>query len=271
MGASRLMNGREGCIYHPEQAMAVGLWRRTAPMTGAAFVRLICLTALLACLAACASHSPSPTYVRPDRTYYLSRATIIIPGLPPPPLPGTPMDSQELRILKQWQENRTPAQCAQARAESRGDYRELFADHSPFPTDPPATVSEFFRRVLNDLDYTVGALKDRYQRPRPFLRGVGLTPCINKIGGYSYPSGHAVNARVFALILADLAPTRREEFLTRSDRAALNRVISGVHYPSDITAGKLVGEELYQEFRKSCVFRSDLESLRKYVRPAAGQ
>ncbi len=240
------------------------------PLTGVVLIRAICCAALLTFLTACASHSPSPPYIRPDRTYYLSTATIIIPRLPPPPLPGTTVDGQELQILKRWQEKRTPAKCAQARAEARGDYRELFADNSPFPPDSPAAVSEFFRRGLNDLDYAVGAIKDRYQRPRPFLRDVGLTPCINMIGGYSYLRGHAVNARVFAPILADQAPGRREEFLARADRAALNRVISGVHYPSDIAAGKMVGEVLYQEFSKSNAFRSDLDSLRKYLRPADG-
>ncbi len=82
--------------------------------------------------------------------------------------------------------------------------------------------------------------------------------------------GHAVNARVFAPILADQAPGHREEFLARADRAALNRVISGVHYPSDIAAGKTAGDELYREFRQSPAFRGDLDSLRKYLRPGVG-
>jgi len=76
--------------------------------------------------------------------------------------------------------------------------------------------------------------------------------------------GTAVVDRVFALILADLAPGRREEFLSRADRAALNRGISGGHYPSDIAAGKKVEDGIYQEFRKSSAFRRDLDYFRKY-------
>jgi len=120
--------------------------------------------------------------------------------------------------------------------------------------------------VLNDLDYAVGDIKDRYRRSRPFLRDKSLSPCIDRIGGYSYPSGHAVNARVFALILSEMKPERREAFMARADRAALHRVICGVHYPSDIVAGKLLGEAIYDEFIKSPDFQRDLSSLRKYVR-----
>ena len=98
-------------------------------------------------------------------------------------------------------------------------------------------------------------------------RDAGLEPCLRRIGGLSYPSGHSTIAHVFALILADLVPERRAEFLARADAAALNRVIGGVHHPSDIEAGKRLADLLYAEFLKSPAFRADQEALQQYLKP----
>lgn len=251
------------CAAAPE-----GEWRHhwnighfTTAAARAIFIATLCLF-----LAACAAPAIPPAPVRPDSVYYLQPARVQALALPAPPLPGSPTDNDDLRQLKAWQEKRTAQQCALARYEARGDYEGLFGKISPF--DPPANqeARDFFRRVLNDLDYAVGDIKDRYRRTRPFLRDKGLSPCIDRIGGYSYPSGHAVNARVFALILSELTPERREAFMDQADHAALHRVICGVHYPSDIAAGKLLGATIYDELTKSPDFQNDLRSLRKYVR-----
>ena len=51
----------------------------------------------------------------------------------------------------------------------------------------------------------------------------------------------------------------------RADEAALDRVIGGVHYPTDIEAGKRLGEAIYAELRKNPAFQRDEKALEKYI------
>jgi acid phosphatase (class A) len=126
--------------------------------------------------------------------------------------------------------------------------------------------------VGRETDWVVSKLKYRFGRSRPFQRAADLNPCLGRIGGTSYPSGHAALSRMYALVLSNLAPERRKEFMARADEAALYRVIGGVHYPSDIAAGKKTADILYRRFLTSPVFLKDLETMRALIKkPAAVQ
>ena len=87
--------------------------------------------------------------------------------------------------------------------------------------------------------------KNYYKRPRPFdYADETVDPCIEKATGYAYPSGHATSARLYARLLGKMYPERAEAFLKRGDEAALFRVLGGVHHPTDIEAGKKLGDAL---------------------------
>ena len=77
-----------------------------------------------------------------------------------------------------------------------------------------------------------------------------FTQTVDQASGKAFPSGHATGAATFWLSLAVLAAPR----LTRRRRrallviavllgllVALTRVLLGVHYPTDVTAGLLLG------------------------------
>lgn len=124
---------------------------------------------------------------------------------------------------------------------------------------------EIFRRVKAETDGAAAHIKDRFMRKRPFLRDPAIDPCLDRIGGKAYPSGHATISRVFANMLADLVPAKRKEFFAHADSAALLRVIGGVHHPADIEAGEKLGDMLYAGYRKSGSFNKDMEILRGFV------
>lgn len=184
----------------------------------------------------------------------------------PPPAPGSPEDKRDLEVLLDWQARRTAADCAGANAQAQADYGKFFGDISPFPEPLPAEVSTILFRVYYDGGKAVSAAKKHYGRPRPFRRDAGIEPCLGRVPGLSYPSGHAAVSRLFALLLGDVAPDRRAEFLARSERAALNRVIGGVHHPSDIEAGKLLGNAVYTDLQKQPAFLADLAKLKTFAK-----
>lgn len=86
-----------------------------------------------------------------------------------------------------------------------------------------------------------------YKRPRPYLTRTELTPCIDKESSYAYPSGHTALARLFARLLSRIYPERTAAFLERADEIAENRVLGGVHHPTDLISGKKLGDAMSVE------------------------
>lgn len=218
---------------------------------------------LLPLLLLCACAAPQKKWVfelRPSK--YLSEAQYEGLTLPPPPAPGSAIDQADLAALRGWQAKRTRAQCRRAKSQYTATFEEFYGDLSPFRKPLPKDALEVLEQVHNDVDIAVVVFKDRYVRPRPFLRDPSLEPCLGRVGGKAYPSGHSAVARALALLLADVDPAGKEAYLARSEEAALNRVIGGVHHPTDIEAGKNLGAEVYAQMRQGPAFQADLEKLK---------
>jgi undecaprenyl-diphosphatase len=89
-------------------------------------------------------------------------------------------------------------------------------------------------------------LKVLVERPRP-----GLRQHVVEVNSWSYPSGHSLNSTVVLGLLTVLAMGERPGRLWRVLLAALgaflvlvvgfSRVYLGVHWPSDVLAGWLIG------------------------------
>lgn len=218
----------------------------------------------------CAAKEVKP-YVPPTTAVYVDTMAIAAINLPPTPVAGSPEDKQDFVVMHQWQDKRTEAECARAIKEAASGYDTFFGEMSPFPTPLPADVAAFFKRVRVDVGFSTYTFKKKNARLRPFLRDTTLKPCLPLEDGYAYPSGHTTLARVFALVLADLVPDKKADYLSRADVIALDRVLGGVHHPSDTDAGKLLGDALHDLQLKSPSYLADLELVRRYLskEPAA--
>lgn len=197
---------------------------------------------------------------------YLTTAQEAITDFPAPPAVGSAEDKADLAAVLQWQKDRTPEQCAAAQAQADQSFISFFTNVSPFAKPLPAAVGAFFKRVSDDSGNANRYIKKIYQRDRPFLRSSELNPCLGRAQGFSYPSGHATDSHLFGLILSDLLPRQGAIFMRNADQAALNRVIGGVHHPSDVEAGKRLGGRLYREMLKNPAFVADMQGLKQYLR-----
>jgi acid phosphatase (class A) len=209
---------------------------------------------------------PAPAFceewIIPRTTYYMTADQQAMPDFPAPPEPGSLLDRQDLREVMAWQRRRTPGDCAKAQAAAHADFNNFFGDISPFPSPLPEEAAAVFKRLKTETDGVAADIKDKFKRKRPFLRDSALDPCLGRIGGLAYPSGHATISRLLALVLGELVPRRAGAYLARADEAGLDRVIGGVHHPSDIEAGKKLADRLFPAYMKSKKFREDLKTLR---------
>lgn len=224
---------------------------------------LLPLAVLSLGLAACSSTGSAHRH--DGSSVYLDKARLETMEFPPAPAPGSPQDRADFTELHAWQAKRTPGQCARAKSEGEAYFEQFFGQLKPFPAPLNEESEAFLLRVREDASTAITILKERNSRLRPYLTDKELSPCLGRAGGKAYPSGHATLARLYALILTELMPLRRSEFMARGDEAALDRVIGGVHHPSDIEAGKRLGDILFNRFMDNAEFRANLEKLRYYA------
>jgi undecaprenyl-diphosphatase len=84
-------------------------------------------------------------------------------------------------------------------------------------------------------------LKKGTSRLRPYVAQPGITLCAMPLDHYSFPSGHTLHATAFSLVAIAYYPALGWMLVPFSLLVALSRVVLGLHYPSDVLAGALLG------------------------------
>lgn len=84
-------------------------------------------------------------------------------------------------------------------------------------------------------------LKNRLVRQRPFISFPDIMAHTAPLDKYSFPSGHTMNAVNFAILFSWFFPALLWIVVPFAVLVGASRVILGMHYPTDVTVGALLG------------------------------
>jgi acid phosphatase (class A) len=204
--------------------------------------------------------------------FYLEPSQVdLVHILAPPPAPDSPAGKADLQAVLDAQRRRTPAEVAGAEADSQLSVFRFADVMGPgfTPAKLPFTAA-FFDRVASDDFQAIRAPKAYFNRPRPFAADSAVKPVAYQMASASYPSGHAVLAYSDAIILAYMVPEKSTAIFDRAALYAHNRVVAGVHYPSDLEAGHLSAAVVDNVLLHDARFMADFAKARIEVRHALG-
>ena len=169
--------------------------------------------------------------------------------LDPYPTMGSPAERYDFEQLMYLQNTRTNEQCLAAAHEEDASLKAFFGGAHGLLSDVEVNkMQKKMRMITIKAGAKILVSKTRYNRPRPYITYPQIKPCIELESSKAYPSGHATVARMYARILAATFPERAILFLKRGDEVGFYRVLGGVHHPSDVAAGKILGDSLADDF-----------------------
>jgi acid phosphatase (class A) len=180
--------------------------------------------------------------------------------LPPPPDLGSPQQRIDEQALAQAISARRRADYLIAQQTSARTVFFFAPSVGPdFTPDRFPVTAAFFSRIDSDVENLIDVAKAYWERPRP--NGA------QKRRG-SYPSGHAAFAACAAIVLSELLPSKRDAIFTQARTFAENRILLGVHYPSDVASGWTAGTLAAYAMMREPAFLSDFHKARAELRRA---
>lgn len=185
--------------------------------------------------------------------------------LPPPPEEGSAREQADMAAYRAMRALEGSERWAIARADN-----EIETPGAPrafdcalgFAFEPEAmpTLTLLLGKMLGDLEMIQTPVKRGQFRKRPFVVEP-LPTCIVPetwlAASGSYPSGHSALGWAWALVLAELAPDRADAILRRGLAYGESRAVCGVHYPSDVEAGRIVGGVIVARLKADPAFQAD--------------
>jgi acid phosphatase (class A) len=197
---------------------------------------------------------------RPDHTVFL----------PPPPAPDSVLGTADMAVYRATRSLEGSARWQLAAHDADVAERDLYADFKcslgvDLGTVQAPAVTRLLTRASADLFPLIGASKEYYKRPRPYLveeAPLCIVPSEELTRGGAYPSGHAAAGWLYALLLAEAAPEHTAAILGRGRAYGESRVVCGVHYLSDIEGGRTLATALVAALNGSAEFAADLAAAR---------
>lgn len=223
------------------------------------YLSLFLFTFIAVCVqAANLEITKTPTFIDPKN--------IPFETLPPPVAANSDAQSRDMHIVMWEQNSRTIYDIERA-------WGSVTLEPSYFNEALGVRFEEarypklyaIMKTVMNDARIFVDAFKVHYQRPRPYQDSKDVKPVIPVEESYTYPSGHGTRGMTLALVYAELFPKQKEALLKTGLTLGQDRVIGGVHYPSDIEASVILAQALAKNIIASPTFKTQIKDAQDEI------
>jgi acid phosphatase (class A) len=126
-------------------------------------------------------------------------------------------------------------------------------------------VSRLLHRIELDVRTVGTPPKDFYNRTRPLI-GDDKPVCVARADwmktNASYPSGHSMTGWSWSLVLSEIAPDKADGLLAAGKTIGESRVICGVHFQSDVEAGRTLAAAMVAKLHAQPQFETDLAAAK---------
>ena len=196
--------------------------------------------------------------------------------LPPPPAPGSAAmaadeeayrTTRALRAAPRWV---LAAKDAELRFPEATEHFSCALDVR-ISAEATPHLNMLLRRVRMDASRATDKAKDYYKRQRPFMVTGDATCTPKEQSGLkpdAYPSGHSSIGWAWALALTAAAPERADAVLARGLAYGQSRVVCGVHWKSDVEAGRIIGAATVSRLHANPVFVAQVAEARREIAAA---
>ena len=214
-------------------------------------------SAFLLLVSSFVAHAADPHFLGPE-------SLDAVALLPPPPVAASAEGVADLDAVLKAQGTRADADVTRTKAESKLSPAAFQSVLGPEFTAEnfPHTFSLLEDAAQDSKQFSTKA-KEYFSRLRPKLADARVQPAVHGDVDPSYPSGHSTRSMMWARILCEIAPEKKDALLDRGEEIGWDRVIIGVHYPTDVYAGEVLGQALAQAVRKNEEFQSRLAEAKQ--------
>lgn len=229
----------------------------------------------IAMLAACATPPPAPPAAPAEQSTQPTHPADATPNpavqvdarvfIPPPPQANGALELAERAIVRgPWSAERRQQALEDNAIDPFAAFDSVLGPQFT-RANFPATFT-VLDRAGRAAGYAGDPVKFLYSRQRPFVSDSAITPCIpdepRLRASFSYPSGHAALGFGWALVLAELVPARADALIERGRDFTWSRVVCGVHYPSDVDAGRIVASAAIARLHADPDFQREFAAAR---------
>jgi acid phosphatase (class A) len=185
----------------------------------------------------------------------------------PPPAADSLVTRAELDVVLQFQDLRTSALAKRAQEIENETLFSFAADVvGPwFKQESLPKTAALFAAVREDFIPVNRTSKALWPRKRPPYADPRVKPCVEYSDSGSYPSGHGIQSALWAVLLGELLPDHAAGFQQRALETRRMKLFTGVHYPSDLEAGRILGDALAREMLKSPALLQALTAARAEI------
>lgn len=227
---------------------------------------------LFAMSLAVATAFTTPVFASDAKPFTTAKEINLLDLLPPPPANDSAKMKAELGEILTIQVTRTPEMEARAKADSEENvWRYADVINNPkFTRENLPKFSAFFDRIVETEGAVVDPAKDVWKRPRPHLYSDLVKPVVPLSKSGSYPSGHTTVGTLMGIVLSNMVPEKKEALMRRAWEYGQNRVIGGIHYPTDIEAGRIAGTVIAQTIMQHDDYKAEFAAAKAELRTTLG-